>query len=81
MKHKLYSKNFLMLLFFILLLYSNQALNIGRVVNFVLFSSVGAVINTGISYPTENVGTNGGFSTGFGNVKGVMHEVDGKTFQ
>ncbi|MFT7352717.1 MAG: hypothetical protein ACI9XR_002504 [Flavobacterium sp.] len=70
-----------MLLFFILLSNFNQALNIRPVVNFVLFSSIGAVFNTVISHLTENFGTNGGFSTGFGNVIGVMHEVDGTTAQ
>jgi hypothetical protein len=40
--------------------------------DFVLFSSNGAVSNSGISQLTGNVGTNGGSSTNFGNVNGVM---------
>lgn len=66
---------------FILLFFSKtifgQAPNLGTVANFVLFSSVGAVGNTGISQLTGNVGTNSGAITGFGNVNGVMHTVDG----
>lgn len=54
-----------------------QAPNLGSAVNFVLFSSNGAVTNTGISHLTGNVGTNSGSSTGFGNVNGVMHDNDG----
>ncbi len=53
-----------------------QAPTMGTAANFVLFSSVGAVSNTGITHLTGNVGTNSGSSTGFGNVDGVMHDVD-----
>ena len=51
-----------------------QAPTLGTSANFVLFTSVGAVTNTGISHLTGNVGTNSGSSTGFGNVDGEMHE-------
>ena len=51
-----------------------QAPDMGTTVNFVLFSSDGAVSNTGISHLTGNVGTNNGSSTAFGNVNGVMHD-------
>lgn len=62
-----------------LLPFSNfaQAPNLGTAVNFVLFSSNGAVTNSGISQLTGNVGTNSGSSTGFGNVNGGMHDNDG----
>ena len=53
-----------------------QAPSLGTAAGFVLFSSVGAVTNTGISHLTGNVGTNSGSSTGFGNVDGVMHDND-----
>jgi hypothetical protein len=53
-----------------------QAPQLGTAANFVLFTSVGAVTNTGISHLTGNVGTNSGSSTGFGNVNGVMHDND-----
>src|SRR5438874_6421321 len=53
-----------------------QAHDLGSAANFVLFSTVGAVSNTGISQLTGNVGTNSGSSTGFGNVNGVMHDQD-----
>ncbi|WP_317898092.1 ice-binding family protein [Aurantibacillus circumpalustris] len=54
-----------------------QAPNLGSAANFVLFSSNGAVSNTGLSQVTGNVGTNNGSSTAFGNVNGVMHDNDG----
>ena len=54
-----------------------QAPTLGSAADFVLFSSVGAVTNTGISHLTGNVGSNSGSSTGFGNVDGVMHDNDG----
>jgi hypothetical protein len=53
-----------------------QTPNLGTAANFVLFSSVGAVGNTGISQITGEVGTNSGAITGFGNVNGVMHTAD-----
>ena len=56
-----------------------QTPNLGMAANFILFSSNGAVTNTGISQLTGNVGTNNGASTGFGNVNGVMHTADGAT--
>jgi len=53
-----------------------QTPNLGTVANFVLFSSDGAVSNSGITQLTGNVGTNNGSSTAFGNVNGVMHDGD-----
>jgi hypothetical protein len=58
-----------------------QAPNLGTASNFVLFSSNGAVTNSGISHVTGNVGTNNGSSTGFGNVNGGMHDGDGTSAQ
>ncbi|MCX6279153.1 MAG: ice-binding family protein, partial [Bacteroidetes bacterium] len=58
-----------------------QAPPLGSAAGFVLFSSVGAVTNTGISQITGNVGTNSGSSTGFGNVNGGMHDNDGVSAQ
>jgi|GEM_PF-318194 len=58
-----------------------QAPPLGAAAGFVLFSSVGAVGNTGTSQITGNVGTNDGDITGFGNVNGVMHDADGVTAQ
>ncbi len=63
-----------------LLIYA-QAPNLGTAANFVLFTSVGAVTNSGTSQLTGNVGTNSGSSTGFGNVNGVMHDNDGASTQ
>ncbi len=56
-----------------------QAPNLGTAADFVLFTSAGAVGNTGISQVTGNVGTNSGAITGFGNVNGVMHNGNGAT--
>ena len=68
-------------LLFILLFFSStnfaQAPTLGTVADFVLFTSNGAVSNTGTSQLTGNVGTNIGSTTGFGNVNGVMHSGDG----
>jgi hypothetical protein len=47
--------------------------SLGMASDFALFTSVGAVTNTGITHVTGNVGTNSGSNTGFGNVNGVMH--------
>jgi hypothetical protein len=58
-----------------------QVINLGTAANFVLFSSNGSVSNTGISHLTGNVGTNGGSSTGFGNVNGVMNDNNGVSAQ
>lgn len=58
-----------------------QAPPLGTAVDFVLFSTVGAVSNSGISQLTGNVGTNSGLNSGFGNVNGQMHQNDGVTAQ
>lgn len=58
-----------------------QAPTLGTAVDFVLFSTVGAVTNSGISHVTGNVGTNSGSSTGFGNVNGVMDDNNGPSAQ
>jgi hypothetical protein len=54
-----------------------QAPTLGVAANFVLFTTIGPVTNSGIPYLTHltgNVGTNTGSSTGFGNVDGQMHD-------
>ena len=53
-----------------------QVINLGTAADFVLFTTNGAVTNTGITHLTGHVGTNVGGSTGFGNVDGVMHDQD-----
>jgi len=58
-----------------------QTINLGTASGFVLFSSNGAVGNTGISQLTGNVGTNVGSSTTFGNVNGNMENNNGATAQ
>lgn len=58
-----------------------QAPNRGTAADFVLFSTSGAVSNSGISQITGNVGTNSGSSTAFGNVNGGMHDGDGASAQ
>lgn len=56
-----------------------QAPDLGTAANFVLFTTIGAVSNSGIPYTTRltgNVGTNSAPTiTGFGNVDGQMHYV------
>ncbi len=56
-----------------------QAPTLGTAANFVLFSTVGSISNTGISQLTGKVGTNSGLNTGFGNVNGSMEESNGVT--
>ncbi len=58
-----------------------QAPTLGTAANFVLFSTNGAVSNTGTSHLTGNVGTNNGSSTAFGNVDGVMNDQNGVSAQ
>lgn len=53
-----------------------QAPEMGTTINYVLFTSAGAVGNTGVSHITGNVGTQIGAITTFGNVDGVMHNAD-----
>lgn len=54
-----------------------QAPSLGTASNFVLFSTNGALTNSGISHLTGHVGTNNGFSTNFGIVNGVMNDNNG----
>ncbi|MDI1354176.1 MAG: ice-binding family protein [bacterium] len=56
---------------------SAQAPNLGSAAGFVLFTSNGALTNTGLSHLTGHVGSNSGSSTGFGNVNGVMNNNNG----
>src|SRR5664280_2324418 len=77
MKTKLFSLLTAITLLLITTFSSAQAPNLGTAANFVLFSTIGAVSNTGFSHLTGNVGTNNGSSTAFGNVNGVMHDNDG----
>ena len=81
MKNKLQFKILTTFLLLISMQYFAQAPNLGTAANFVLFSTDGAVTNTGITHLTGNVGTNNGSSTGFGNVNGVMHDGDGVSAQ
>jgi hypothetical protein len=53
-----------------------QAPNLGSAVNYVLFSTIGAVSNAGISQITGNVGSNNGATTGFGTLSGQLHNAD-----
>ncbi len=77
MKKKLhYVITALMLVLLPTLNFAQHAPPLGTVANFVLFSSDGAVSNTGISQLTGNVGTNNGSSTNFGNVNGIMCDQD-----
>ena len=55
--------------------------NLGTAADYVLFTTVGAVGNTGISQITGNVGTNSGAITIYVNVNGVLHTSDGASGQ
>jgi len=87
MKFKIMKNYLLLIIAFTCALFSlpnnvfGQAPNLGTAADFVLFSTDGAVSNSGISQVTGNVGTNNGSSTAFGNVNGVMHDGDGVSAQ
>lgn len=59
----------------------SQAPNLGSAADFVIFSTNGAILNTGTTHVTGHVGTNNGSSTGFGNVNGMMHDENGTSAQ
>ena len=77
MNKKLFNVIVVIVLFVMPNLTFGQAPNLGSAANFVLFSSVGALTNSSPSLLTGNVGSNGGSSTGFGNVNGVMDNDNG----
>ncbi|MCX6286709.1 MAG: ice-binding family protein [Bacteroidetes bacterium] len=81
MKKQLLNAIRVVLLLIVPILNFAQAPPLGTAAGFVLFSTIGAVSNTGFSHLTGNVGTNSGSSTGFGNVDGVMHDNDGASAQ
>lgn len=81
MKRKLLHPIIIVILLLFPKLNFGQAPDLGTAANFVLFSTNGAVSNTGITHLTGNVGTNNGSSTGFGNVDGQMHDGDGSSAQ
>lgn len=58
-----------------------QAPNLGTASAYTLYTTDGAVSNTGLSHVTGDVGTNNGSNTGFGNVNGNMHAIDASTVQ
>jgi len=81
MKKNLQNKLIVLLLLLSQNAFFGQTIDLGTASNFVLFTTVGAVTNTGISHITGNVGSNSGAGTGFGNVNGVMHSSNGVTGQ
>jgi len=58
-----------------------QAPTLGTANDYILFTTIGAVGNTGISQLTGNIGTNNGGITGFGNVNGVMQHANESSAQ
>lgn len=60
-----------------------QVPTLGTAANFVLFTTNGAMGNnvSGVSHLTGNVGSNSESSTGFGNIDGVMDDVNGASGQ
>jgi hypothetical protein len=61
--------------------FAQTAPQLGTAADYVLFSTNGAIGNSGISQLTGNVGTNNGSTSGFGNVNGVMNNANGSTAQ
>ena len=58
-----------------------QAPDLGTTANFILYTNVGAVSNTGISELYGNVGSNQGAITGFDNLNGIVFHEDAVTQQ
>ncbi len=54
----------------------SQAPALGDVAEFAIFSTNGAVTNSGITHVTGDIGTNNGSATGFGNIDGIIHDLD-----
>jgi len=82
MKTKLKSITTAITLFLITnLVFAQTPPPLGVAADFVLFTSVGAISNAVFSQLTGNIGTNSGACTGFGNVNGVMHVVNGVSAQ
>lgn len=80
-------KNFNIILVIIFIVFTSkssvfaQAPSLGTTSDFALFTTVGAITNTGISQITGHVGSNSGAGTGFGNVNGIMHSTNATTAQ
>lgn len=53
-----------------------QTINLGSAADYVLFTTAGAVGNTGISHVTGNIGTNVGGITAFGNIDGTLNAAN-----
>lgn len=71
----------IVLILFLSAQFVGQTQTLGQAESFVLFTTNGAVTNTGSSFLTGNVGSNVGGATGFGNVNGVMHQQNAVTAQ
>lgn len=85
--HYSYQTFYVLMFFYFGLLSSVRAQclpNLGTSSNFVLFTTTGAIGNTGASIITGDIGTNAGAVTGFGSpsvVDGVIHIANGATSQ
>jgi hypothetical protein len=72
---------FTLLIFLPTLIFSQTPPPLGTTSSFVLFSSVGAITNLGLSQVTGDFGTNSGAVSGFGNVNGQMHIANATSSQ
>jgi hypothetical protein len=80
---KIRCHHFVTIIFFVFTNLLFGQINLGTASNFVIFTSVGAVSNVGISYFDGDLGTNVGAITGFppGIVTGQIHEANPTTLQ
>jgi hypothetical protein len=67
---------FALLLFFPSLIFSQAPPFLGVAEDFVLFTSIGALTNSGATQITGNIGTNDGAFSGFGSINGNVHIED-----
>ncbi len=79
MKKNLFKNLIAAMLFFLPAISNGQTITLGTSSQFVLFTSVGAITNSGTNFETRltgKVGSNSGSSTGFANVDGTMNSGD-----
>jgi hypothetical protein len=81
MKGLIKSVLFVLILFLPTLLFSQTPPPLGITSSFAVFTSVGAVTNSGVSPITGDVGTHSGALSGFSHVTGNIHIADATTAQ
>jgi gliding motility-associated-like protein len=72
-----YTSLFFLILLFRGICFGQVAPNLGELNSYSIFTSIGNVTNTGLSYSIGNIGTNSGTISGFSyNINGIFHDTD-----